>query len=511
MFHVAALLGFGALVIVLKYITQSIHHRKQAKAWGCKPVRRSPDILGISTFLNHNKALSENRWPEFLQHEYNLHGTTHQETLLGQTVLTTSDPENLKAILSTQFKDFCVGPRYGQFYPLAGASVFTLDGAPWSHARAQLRPQFSRDQVTDLSILEEHVTNFVNLVPKDRSAFDIQPLFFMFTLDASSHFLLGESIGCMLPSSTETGVLSKCAVRNAQGFAHALDGSLDYLAKRSRAHHLYWLINPKEFRDMSKQVQEVFEYYVHAALEAKGNSDNKDGRYTFLRGLVADSDDPKKIRDALLSLMVAGRDTTATMLASTFFYLARYQSVWSRLRREILELFGDVNSPKVEITHARLKDLRYLQCVLNEVLRMQPAVPFNTRTATRDTTLPVGGGVDGRSPIYLRKGENLTYCVYSMHRRKDLWGQDANEFRPERWEENPKRGWEFLPFNGGPRVCIGQQYAITEVGYVVVRLLQHFDTLEGADPHPRMEPVKECTITLSHALGVPVRLYSSKA
>lgn len=66
-----------------------------------------------------------------------------------------------------------------------------------------------------------------------------------------------------------------------------------------------------------------------------------------------------------------------------------------------------------------------------------------------------------------------------------------------------------LLFRNGSQYA--EQYAITEVGYVVVRLLQHFDTLEGADPHPRMEPVKECTITLSHALGVPVRLYSSKA
>lgn len=111
------------------------------------------------------------------------------------------------------------------------------------------------------------------------------------------------------------------------------------------------------------------------------------------------------------------------------------------------------------------------------VLRMQPAVPFNTRTATRDTTLPVGGGVDGRSPIYLRKGENLTYCVYSMHRRKDLWGQDANEFRPERWEENPKRGWEFLPFNGGPRVCIGRKLVAKMIQVVIPEWLTSCRTI----------------------------------
>ena len=101
------------------------------------------------------------------------------------------------------------------------------------------------------------------------------------------------------------------------------------------------------------------------------------------------------------------------------------------------------------------------------VLRIQPPGPVNVRVAAQDTTLPVGGGANGRSPIYIRKGQTITYCVYTMHRRKDLWGQDADEFRPERWEENGKRGWEFLPFNGGPRVCIGRELVAKEIQDVI--------------------------------------------
>lgn len=67
-----------------------------------------------------------------------------------------------------------------------------------------------------------------------------------------------------------------------------------------------------------------------------------------------------------------------------------------------------------------------------------------------------------------------------MHRRKDIWGKDANEFRPERWE-GKKVGWEFLPFNGGPRICLGQQFALTEAGFVIVRLCQRFAGLESRD------------------------------
>lgn len=67
-----------------------------------------------------------------------------------------------------------------------------------------------------------------------------------------------------------------------------------------------------------------------------------------------------------------------------------------------------------------------------------------------------------------------------MHRRKDLWGEDADEFRPERWAKH-RPGWEYLPFSGGPRVCIGQQFALTEIGYVMVRMLQRVDEVDGSE------------------------------
>jgi len=143
------------------------------------------------------------------------------------------------------------------------------------------------------------------------------------------------------------------------------------------------------------------------------------------------------------------------------------------------------------------------------VLRLLPPVPLNFRVAAKDTSLPVGGGPDGKSPIYVKKGEHVNYSVYSMHRRTDFWGRDAHLFRPERWEENQKHGWDYLPFNGGPRICLGQQYALTEASYTVVRLLQHFDTLENADPDSRTQPVLQANLTLSHDHGVLVKLYSS--
>lgn len=217
-------------------------------------------------------------------------------------------------------------------------------------------------------MLDDHINHLLDLIPKDRSAFDIQRLFFLLTLDSATHFLFGESIGCMLPESETTSVLAKCAVRNAQDFAKAFTIAQDYLAARTRAQGFYWLINPKEFREANRNVHEVVDYYAYIALEKKNNPDLKDttGRYIFLDALAADTDDPKLLRDNMLNILLAGRDTTASLLSSVFFYLSRNKQVWSRLRREIVEAFGDSENPHSEITQTKLKDIPYLRYVLNE-------------------------------------------------------------------------------------------------------------------------------------------------
>lgn len=92
-------------------------------------------------------------------------------------------------------------------------------------------------------------------------------------------------------------------------------------------------------------------------------------------------------------------------------------------------------------------------------------MPVNARTALCTTILPTGGGPDRTSPVLIPEGSSVAYSVYTMHRRPDLYGMDAELFRPERWDEPMPLGqnetnskWGYLPFNGGPRVCLGSKF-----------------------------------------------------
>jgi cytochrome P450 len=169
--------------------------------------------------------------------------------------------------------------------------------------------------------------------------------------------------------------------------------------------------------------------------------------------------------------------------------------------------------------------------VYNIVLRLYPSVPCNSRAALETTILPTGGGPDGASPIMVRKGEAVGFCVYAMHRRKDLYGSDAESFRPERWDPNEDNevdlkniGWGYLPFNSGPRACLGrkhsirflqflpkhfiEEFGILEASYTIVRLLQTFKDFEY-DPGQEMVEIgrerQDVTLVLSSSDGCHIR------
>lgn len=251
-------------------------------------------------------------------------------------------------------------------------------------------------------------------------------------------------------------------------------------------------------------------------------------QYAFINHLYAELKDLILVRDQLVNILAAGRDTTACLISWTFRLLVRYPAVLVKLRKEIEDVLGDEQS----VTRTHVRNMHYLDCVLKEMLRLYPPVPANLRFATKTTVFPRGGGPDTRSPILVRQGTGITYSPYLMHRRTALYGADANFFRPERWEDSKLTGirWGFLPFNDGPRVCLGSKCSGTcaptfesklmltfftrgsrddRASYGIVRIIQAFPTIRLPPDDVWKEPGTEkhaFTLVLASEDGYKVLL-----
>ncbi|KAJ5373277.1 Cytochrome P450 E-class CYP52 [Penicillium concentricum] len=514
------ILRFAAAALVLQVIRMAFNswqHSRNAKRLGCGSVPMYPgkDPFGIDNLKQSLVADKANLIPELaekrvkvISEQENRYVSTFSFRNLGRTHISTVDPKNVQAILATQFKDFELGPvRQISMHPLLGTGIFTADGEEWSRSRSLLRPQFTREQISQLELEERHVQKAMQALPVAANGWtattDVQSIFFRLTIDSATEFLFGESV------ESQLGALNGLD-RPEDSFATYFDKSQWVCAQRSRFEKLSFLVENKETRFSDNQVHSFVDKVVSKALAASQSemqaSPDEKSSYVFLEALLEVTRDPIELRSQLLNILLAGRDTTASLLSWTFLMLARNPDVFTKLRETIISNFGTFSNLQ-NITFTTLKSCQYLQHVMNEVLRLYPVVPFNRRTAARDTTIPRGGGPEGQDPVYVRKGQSVMYTTHVMHRRKDLWGPDADQFKPERWMER-RAGWEYIPFNGGPRICIGQQFALTEAGYVIVRLLQRFDKIENVYPDQKIR--YGLTLTSAPADLVTVRLHQAE-
>ncbi|KAH6706586.1 cytochrome P450 [Leptodontidium sp. MPI-SDFR-AT-0119] len=464
------------LLIALYHLIKSAYrkekHIRLASERGCGQPPETPNILfGLLQIIQLLQALRQNRFLDYINELFSNHGNTFSYNTLGTQSIWTTDPENIRACLSTQSQDFEVGAtRHKVIIPLVGHSILTSDGKIWSQHRALLRPNFMKAQLVDLGIFERHFSNFVTCVPKDSSTFDLRGLLQKLTMDISTDFLLG--------CSTNSLVLH--AYEERDEFAQAWKTAMSWIALRAHLGALMdWIPHPSFFKSCGI-IHAYADELVRTALASGDKLAGGEQRYIFLHELAKEVTDPVQLRDHVISILTAGRDTTAELLSCTVNVLARCPHILNLLRDEVDQLGGQ--KPTTET----LKEMKYLQNVFFEVLRLYPIGPVNARIAKNVTTLPVGGGPQGTQPIMVKKGQQVMYCVYGMHRRQDIYGQDAGEFRPERWESR-RQGWDFLPFNGGARQCLGQSFAMMEASYILVRLLQEFDGIEQRDSRPWQE------------------------
>ena len=383
-------------------------------------------------------------------------------------MINTAEPANIQTILATKFYDFDLGPNRNKgFHAMFGDGIFTADGDAWAHFRHQLRPQFARDQVSDLESAGRHLDILFRALPEENGqgwieAADLMPFFYRFTLDVSTEFLFGKSVNTQSRALYSLDSGNQTETKADMEFVTALEFGQSYLAWRYRMGSLFWIFNSKEFQRSCQIVKSFADSFVNTSLNNVSEKRNED-KFIFLDELVKETRNPVELRDQVLHLLLAGRDTTSALLSWTTLLLARRPHEFHNLRKVIIDTFGTAKHPKQDITFESLKACKPLTNVLFETLRLYPLIPINARRAVRDTILPVGGGADGRSPMFIKKGEQVGYSAYVLHRRQDLWGEDATSWRPNRWDGR-KLGWEFVGFSGGPRICLGRKlFSFTSV------------------------------------------------
>lgn len=351
-----------AIFIVASQSLQHLRRRKFAALHGCKPCQKFPledPVLGLDFIRNNIKAFKSRRFLELVSGRVTQSGATWQvRVFLTRRSVFTADPDNVKTILSLNFKDFELSGRRPLMGPLLGRGIFTSDGNEWAHSRALLRPNFTKDQVADLALIELHVTHLFKLLPGDGATVDLQPLFHRFTLDSATDFLFGRS----------TNTLGDAKERDLE-FAQALRYSLDHMAFLLIAGRLrkLWKAD-KKFAKSTEICQSYVDTFVDEVMRYKNSEKTPDPlletgesrRNSFLRDLSKATDDKEKIRGELLSLLLAGRDTTASLLSSLFWQFARRPDVWKLLRDEV----GELNHQRP--TYAQLRNLKYARFCINE-------------------------------------------------------------------------------------------------------------------------------------------------
>ena len=289
--------------------------------------------------------------------------------MAGRRWIFTADPDNMRAILATQFEDFGKGERFHEIWrPFLGDSIFVTDGQQWHDSRQLIRPQFVKTRVADLEVFEKHVERLMTKIGGHGEQVDIGALFYRFTLDSATDYLLGQSVDSLKDPQVEFAT----AFADVQKVQDLLtrSGELGFFLSKDK----YWL--------GLKVINAFVEPFIERALRVNSSDLEKKTNQTFLDALAATGTrDRNVIRDQVMAVLLAGRDTTAGTLSFTFKELSAQPEIVRKLRREILGRVGPSRPP----TYEDLKSMPYLQHVMNETLRLYPSVPFNVCRQLNET------------------------------------------------------------------------------------------------------------------------------
>ncbi|PAK51621.1 bifunctional cytochrome P450/NADPH--P450 reductase [Paenibacillus sp. 7541] len=250
----------------------------------------------------------------------------------------------------------------------------------------------------------------------------------------------------------------------------ALDEAMSSL-QRLRIQDKLMISKKKQFE---QDIRSMFTLVDHIIAERKEHP--QEGADDLLSHMLNGKDpetgetlDDENIRYQIITFLIAGHETTSGLLSFAIYYLMKNPDKLAKAQAEADQILKDPVP-----TYNQVRNLKYIRMVLNEALRLWPTAPAFSLYAKEDTVLA------GKYP--LQKGDSVSVLIPKLHRDRDAWGDDVEEFRPERFEDPSKVPHDaYKPFGNGQRACIGQQFALQEATLVLGMVLKHFDLIDHTD------------------------------
>ncbi|KAK2653680.1 hypothetical protein Ddye_013536 [Dipteronia dyeriana] len=457
--------------VVILAIVVLIHGRK----------RSSYHPVGGSIFLQRKNM---HRIQDFIIDVARKHKTYRFPGFLGSTSqVLTVDPVNVEYMLKTNYVNY--GQRWSKtLVDLLGEGIFNVNGEKWHHQRKLTSYEFSTKTLRDFSNIVSK-TNAIKLariladqaVASNRSI-DIQDLFEKATLDSTFKIIVGVELDVMC-GTFEEGIR----------FSDSLDAARSLIAHRFA--DVFWKIKRyhnigseallrKCIKEVDEFVYKILKSKIEEQVQNSSHCDHgiqmKKSEDVLARLLEAKQTDTKFLRDVIINLVMAGKDTTSAVLSFFFYMMCKHPDIQEKIAKEVIEATqvnqnSSFDELAANINENTLDKMQYLHAALTETLRLYPPLPADGKVCLSDDKMPDGFRVD--------KGDMVLYLPYAMGRMEFLWGNDVEEFRPERWlgesgrfhQESP---YKFTTFQAGPRICLGKEFAYRQMKIFCMILLASY-------------------------------------
>ncbi|XP_035735155.1 cytochrome P450 4C1-like [Vespa mandarinia] len=395
-----------------------------------------------------------------------------------EAVVHVHKPEYVEIILRS-IKNIEKGSIYKYLEPWLGQALLTATGKKWMHDRKLITPAFHFNILEQYAIvMSEKADIFVKcleeqIMKNSQELIDIFPYANRCTLDVICETAMGVNINMQRNTKNEYGM---AVHRFTELFMYRLYRpwlAWDWLfALTQIGKEYYSTINimhtfTREVikkKKMARELKSNMDDKASLALDEIGKSTRK----AFL-DLLLDARErnenhmtDEELREQVDTFMFAGHDTTAAAISWALFCLGNNENIQDKVHEELDYIFGDSNE---SATTKEISQLKYLDRVIKEALRLYPSAPNFLRKLSEDVKI---------DDYIIPKGCTVSLSSFCTHRHPNIW-PDPNKFNPDRFlSENSKNRhpYSYIPFSAGPRNCLGQKYALLEEKFVLVAILR---------------------------------------